>query len=60
VPQHDSWLTINQAADDVQVTIRTIYRWIADGRLRAYRIGPRVVRIKASDLARAAKPVRVA
>ena len=34
------------------VSTRTIYRWIADGHLRAYRVGPRLLKIDLMDLER--------
>jgi len=48
VPQND--FTIAQAARHKGVSQKTIRRWIASGILPAYRVGPRVVRIKADDL----------
>jgi excisionase family DNA binding protein len=42
-------LTIDQASALYGVHPATIRRWIASGRLPAYRVG-RLVRIKASDL----------
>ncbi len=50
--EHDgpsSWLSVQRAAAELEVTTRTIYRFINDGKLAAYRIG-RVYRIKRSDL----------
>lgn len=43
-------LTIAQAAERRQVAPKTIRAWIAQGYLKAYRIGPRTIRIKADDL----------
>lgn len=50
-PQDDSsrWLSVQDAASELEVTTRTIYRFINDGKLAAYRIG-RVYRIMRSDL----------
>lgn len=42
--------TQKQAADILGVGLSTIRRWISHGELRAYRIGPRVIRIDAADL----------
>lgn len=44
-----SWLSVQSAAAELEVTTRTIYRFINDGKLAAYRIG-RVYRIRRSDL----------
>lgn len=37
------------AAKELAVTLRTIRRWIVDGRLPATQYGPRVTRIKIAD-----------
>lgn len=37
------WLTIPEVAEHLCTPIKTIRRWIADGRLRAYRPGKRVL-----------------
>ena len=44
------WLSTNEAAQRLGVTAPTLYRFIDDGRLPAYRMG-RVIRLKASDVA---------
>jgi len=38
-------ITIAQVAEQYDVSTRTIRRYIADGRLTAYRIGPRMIRL---------------
>jgi excisionase family DNA binding protein len=43
-------LTIVEAAKLLKVSTVTLHRWIKQGRLRAYHVGPRKVRIKRSDL----------
>lgn len=43
------WMSVQAAANELEVTTRTIYRFINDGKLTAYRIG-RVYRIRRSDL----------
>jgi excisionase family DNA binding protein len=45
-------LTIDQVAAIRQVHPKTVRRWIANGELKAYRIGKRSVRIKPTDLER--------
>ncbi len=50
--EHDEsslWLSVQNAASELEVTTRTIYRFINDGKLTAYRIG-RVYRIRRADL----------
>ena len=47
----DSDATPSQAAEELQVGIKTIYRRIADGSLPAYRIkNSRLVRIRRADI----------
>jgi excisionase family DNA binding protein len=48
-PASSLWLSVQAAASELEVTTRTIYRFINDGKLAAYRIG-RVYRIRRSDL----------
>ncbi len=43
------WMSVQSAAAELEVTTRTIYRFINDGKLAAYRIG-RVYRIRREDL----------
>ncbi len=53
-------IAVAGAAAYADVSIRTIRRWIAAGDLRAYRVGPRVVRVDLADLERLARPIRTA
>ena len=46
----DQLLTQQQVADRFQVSTRTVRRWISDGRISAYRIGRRCIRIDAHSL----------
>ena len=43
------WLSVQAAASELEVATRTIYRFINDGKLAAYRIG-RVYRIRRTDM----------
>ena len=45
-----SLLTIETAADMLAVHPRTIRRYISSGDLPAYRIGPRQIRVRTSDV----------
>ncbi|AKC38489.1 DNA binding domain-containing protein [Mycolicibacterium phlei] len=43
-------ISIAEAADRLDVCPRTIRRYIAAGRLTAYRIGPRLIKIDPNEL----------
>lgn len=43
-------LTIPEAADMLRVSAVTVSRWLKQGRLPAYRVGPRAVRIRRVDI----------
>lgn len=49
--------TIKQAAEYLAVDPKTIRRYIAAGRLRAYRVGPRLIRVDRDSLIALAQPV---
>ncbi|WP_183467516.1 helix-turn-helix domain-containing protein [Mycolicibacterium iranicum] len=49
-------LSIADVATYLGVTTRTVQQMIADGRLPAYRLGPRVVRLRRDDVDAALKP----
>jgi len=51
------WLSKAAAADQIDVTTRTINRMIAAGELPAYRVGKRMVRIKQTDLDALLSPI---
>jgi excisionase family DNA binding protein len=46
-------LTIKETAELLNVSTVTIGRWLKQGRLTAYRLGPRQVRVRRADLAQA-------
>ena len=52
------YLTVAEAAAELRVSRTTIWRWIGEGRLTAYRAGGRTVRIRREDLRAALAPVR--
>lgn len=45
-----TWISIQQAADLMSCSTKSIRRWIAAGDLPARRIGTRMIRIDAADL----------
>lgn len=49
-----------EAAEEFGVHLRTIRRMISDGRLPAYRVGPRLIRINREDLEKAMRPIPTA
>ena len=53
-------ITVNDAAELVQVTHYTIRRRIADGSLPGYRFGPRTLRVRRSDLLAMLRPLATA
>lgn len=50
--------TVNEAAEALKVTPKTVRRMVARGELRAYRVA-RCIRIKPGDLEKVLKPVKV-
>lgn len=50
------YVTIAEAAEYLNVTTRTIRQMIADGRLRGYRSGTRIVRVDLNEVDAAMKP----
>lgn len=42
--------SVENAASYADVSTRTIRRWIADGRIPGYRVGPRLVKVDLADL----------
>jgi excisionase family DNA binding protein len=53
-----TYLTVSDAARELQVNPSTIWRWIESGKLPAYRLGERTIRIRKQDLESLLKPVR--
>lgn len=51
-PNLKSMLSIAQVAARQGVAQKTVRRWIAEGRLPAQRVGPKLIRIAEADLAR--------
>ena len=49
VDQVDGWLSSKEAAQRLGVTQRTLYRFVDEDRLPAYRLG-RVIRLKSQDV----------
>jgi excisionase family DNA binding protein len=50
-------LTLPEAAALLKVSVVTLRRWIKQGRILAYHVGPRKVRINRRDLTKAVTPM---
>lgn len=48
--KNPEYVTLPQAAELAGVHYRTARRWVATGRLKAVRIGPKLLKISKSDL----------
>jgi len=44
------YLTVNQVAERLNVSARSVRRWIAEGKVRAQRVGGHAVRIEERDV----------
>jgi excisionase family DNA binding protein len=51
------YLSLEDAAEAMSVSVKTIRRWIAAGTLPAYRCGKRAIRIKFEDLEATPRPI---
>ena len=52
----DKLVSIADAAAYLGVNVRSIRNLLTDGRLKAYKLGPRIVRIRLSDIDAALEP----
>ena len=55
--RHPELVGLPEAADYCDVSYRTIRRWIVDGRLKAVRVGPRLLKVSIADLDALQQPV---
>lgn len=55
--QRRRYETLQAAAERLAVDTRTVRRWIAAGRLRAYRTGPRLIRLDIDEVDALLTPV---
>jgi excisionase family DNA binding protein len=53
----DELITVPEAAKILRLSVPTIKRWLKDGRIPAYRLGPRAIRIRRADLTRLLTPL---
>ena len=54
--QDTDFLTVAEAAKLLKVSTLTLHRWLKAGRLPAYHVGPKAVRIRRGDLAAVLTP----
>ncbi|MCC7352109.1 MAG: helix-turn-helix domain-containing protein [Anaerolineae bacterium] len=52
------YYTVPEAAEMLEVSPSTVWRWIEAGRLPAQRVGPKNIRIRKEDLAAVITPAR--
>jgi excisionase family DNA binding protein len=52
------YLTVAEAARELDVSPSTVWRWIDSGRLPAFRAGPKTIRIKREELQALMRPAR--
>ena len=50
------YISMTQTAELLGCTTRTIRQMVADGRLRAYRLGPKFVRLRSDEVLGALQP----
>lgn len=50
------WATMQQTADYMSVTVRTVREWIAQNRITGYRINARVIRVDLNEVDAAFEP----
>lgn len=55
--EQGEYYTASEAARDLRVSRTTIWRWVREGRLAAYQVGGRTLRIRRDDVKRALRPV---
>jgi len=58
ITNETEFTTISEAARLLRVSVPTVWRWIESGRLPAYRVGRRNIRIRRDDLGSVVRPVR--
>lgn len=50
------WVSLDEGAEYVGVTSRTIRQWITEGKIRGYRVNSRLIRIDLNELDAALQP----
>lgn len=55
-----AYISLQQAAEQLGVSDKTIRNWIATGRLTGYRAGPRMLRVRQEELEAIMRPIPTA
>lgn len=50
-------VNLQEAAERAGVHPKTVRRWISEGRIRGYRMGPRFIRVDLDELAAMLEPI---
>ena len=58
ITDETDYATVSEAARLLRVSVPTVWRWIDSGRLPAYRVGSRIIRIRRADLESLVRPAR--
>jgi excisionase family DNA binding protein len=58
VSEQITWMSTKEAAEHIGITLRSLYRFIDEGALAAYKFG-RVIRLKAADVDRFIESCRI-
>lgn len=45
-----AWMSLSEVAEHTSTSLSTVRRWIADGELKAHRLGKRTIRVSAESL----------
>jgi excisionase family DNA binding protein len=54
--RHPELIGLQEAADYCDVSYRTARRWVSSGRLKAVRVGPRLLKVSLEELDRVIVP----
>jgi excisionase family DNA binding protein len=60
VPPRKRLITVEAAADYLGIGVRSVRRYIAEGKLPAYRVGDKLVRVDQADVDAQIRPIPAA
>lgn len=52
-----SYVSLQDAAEHIGVSTRTLRRRVADGSLTAYRVGPKIIRVNLAEVEASLRPI---